>query len=351
MNNGRKGTLFLTIVLSLFAISLTLLIPILSYFVISLLFYASMSILFLIGFILLTYALHEPISSFRWRRRYIRRLKKNKIGILKEERCSRNATDFSPSYWLRQISDLYNPVYISSPEINENFVAIINPYGEVYREDDYTNLLTLRKIREYVQKGGIFINPGGVAFWLAWNKKWKRRVSTAKEIYGFGGPFLKNQQGALAGISLTPTVQIGNYSLTETVTYSNFKLLTTVGIQRTLVAFQTDIDKEFCGDIESINGRKNIIEFRAAREPLPKSYPMLRATMVDVHNRKSTIFPMIAVPDGKGLFIFAGMAFDYNNKKVKIPKRTAEDQAKRVIKSLGHIIDNKILLKIHKGEL
>lgn len=351
MNGNSKNPLILTIVLSLFAISITLLIPTLNYYVVSSLFYASMSILLLIGVILLIFALNEPISFFRWRMKYKKRLKGNKIGILKEEGCSRNATDFSPSYWFHQLKDGHNTDYLSIPEINDELIAVINPYGEVYREDNYTHLETFGKIREYVQKGGIFVNPGGVAFWFAWNKKWKRKVSTAREIYGFGGPLLINQQGTPVGVNLTPTVQIGNYSLTETLTFSNFKLLTTVGTPRQLVVYQTDMDKEFCGDIENINGKRNIVEFRAAREPLPKCYPMLRATMIDVHKRKSTIYPMIAIPDGKGLFIFAGMAFDYNNKKMKISKSIAEDQAKRVVKALEYIIDNDAILKIYKNEL
>lgn len=318
-------------------------------------FLISCLIMIALGIYMLCFGFRIQINSILWQIKYKKSISSNKIGVLKEQGCSKNATDFSESYWYRLLENGHNPNYISFEELNNDYVAIINPYGEIYCEEDITNLETFNKIREYVQNGGIFVNPGGVAFWFAWNKNRRRSTPTAREIYGYAGPIRSRQiQQQIVPITaeLGPTVQIGNFSLTDTLTYRSFKLLTTVGDSQPRKVYQLQEDIDFCGDITRIGGSNDIIEFRAVREPLPKCFPMLRADILGVNNRKFTIYPMIAIPERRGLFIFAGMSFKFKDKKGKVnrnKKRIAEKQAKRVVLGMKHILENMILLDMEKS--
>jgi len=309
----------------------------------SFLFIVSVALFASVGVILICFGIRKKMSSCLWRRKYKKRLKGKKIGILVEKGCPPRATGFPPSYWEGIINDDYSVQRISYDKITDDFVAIINPYGEVYREDDYTNFGTFNRIKKYVKKGGIFVSAGGLAFWWAWDKKYNRLIPTAKEIYGYQARVSNFQQSSL--INLVPNVMIGTHSLVETLTNANFKLLTTINKPQQYSAYQTPEDKKFCGNIESIGGTKDIVEFRGAREPLPKCYPMLRATTTN----GSTIYPILAIPHGRGIFVFGGVSLDFN--KLPCNKTIAESQVKKIVKGLDNIIKNKIVLKIERGEV
>ena len=47
----------------------------------------------------------------------------------------------------------------------EEFSIILNPFGELYLEEDLGNQRSFRKIKEYVKHGGVFVNMG--AFTIA----------------------------------------------------------------------------------------------------------------------------------------------------------------------------------------
>ena len=369
MKNGGEYRLFIPIILTFIAVFTPIFLQaiISEDFILSPYSLYSMVVLLIMGIYMLIFGFRKPINSTIWKSSYKKRLSSRKIGILLEKGCKSNATDFTPSYWFNLLKKRYKTEYLPFSKIDNDFIAVINPYGEVYWEDDYTHFGTFNKIREYVQNGGIFVNVGGVGFWYAWNKKWERSISTAKEIYGFAGPVKLgkiNQQIVPIEVNLGPTVQIGNHSLTDTLTYKNFKMLTTVGRPRPLSVYQTDDDIKFCGKIENIGG-KDIVEFRAAREPMPKCYPMLRAYIYDIHKNRRIIYPLVAIPDGQGLFIFAGMAFNFKKrtyyeiikgKKVKkvtspVNKRMAKNQVKKVIAGLDTIISKETLLKIERKEV
>ena len=348
--------IILSLLLTLVTISISFLLPAVSSYdvfgSIYWLFFSSTSLA--IGFILLIYGFRNLLRRYMWVRKYCLISKGSKIGILKEEGCKSNATDLSPAYWYKKIQDLgkYRVDYVTFSNIKKEYIALINPYGEVYPEEDYTNLITFNKIRNYVKNGGIFVSPAGVSFWHAWNSKRKRTTPTASEIYSYKEKLHTlatiQQQYIPAEYILEPIFQWGNFSLIDTLTNKAFKLLTTTGDVKKRKVYQVQEDENFCGKIASIERNTEILEFRAAREPLPTSYPMLRADVVDVNGKKRIIYPMIAIPDGKGIFIFSGMTFDY--KKNTANKTIVYHQAERVIKSLDYIIENGKILELNALE-
>lgn len=297
----------------------------------------------LIGVLLICFGMRKKLSSWLWQRKYKKRLNGKKIGILYEDGHPSHVTTVSPFDWCTILKTYdYFIQKISYDEITDDFIAIINPYGEVYREDDYTHFETFNRIKEYVRRGGIFVSAGGLAFWWAWDKKYNRLIPTAKEIYGYQAVFSRFSLNI--SLNLIPSVMIGAHSLIETLTNENFKLLTTANGPTQRVAYQTPEDKKFCGDIENVGGTKNIVEFRAAREPLPKCYPMLRAD-----TNRGTIYPILAIPHGKGIFIFSGVSLDY--KKPPCNKSLVKSQIEKIAKGVDNIIKNKVLLKIEKNEI
>lgn len=320
----------------------------------------SMAALFSTGVFLICYGYRKKISSSLWKWKYKKRCCNNKIGVLNEKGCPRQATSFTVDYWIRQLNKKHNINKITFSDIDDSYIAIINPYGEVYNEENYTTYGTFNKIRTYVKNGGIFVSAGGLAFWWGWDKKNKRFIPTAKEIYSYGGTIKTAPKAPKSSITLIPTVMLGQHSLIDTLTNKHFKLLTTVWAPQLCKAYQTDEDKNFCGNIENIGNITDVIEFRAGREPLPKCYPMLR---INLHG--TIIYPILAIPDGRGLFIFGGMNLDYNfpsskiiiNKTqptkltIKKLKRITSNQIKKIIKGLDNIIENETLLKIEKNEI
>lgn len=56
--------------------------------------------------------------------------------------------------------------------------VIINPYGGVYPETDFSNLTSLNIIFQYVRNGGIYINISDIPFYYAYDKDLNRRIDT-----------------------------------------------------------------------------------------------------------------------------------------------------------------------------
>jgi hypothetical protein len=59
----------------------------------------------------------------------------------------------------------YDACLIFPHQIDNSFVIIINPYGERYLEEDLARRRTFHRIKEYLKRGGIFVNTAGLAFY------------------------------------------------------------------------------------------------------------------------------------------------------------------------------------------
>lgn len=79
----------------------------------------------------------------------------------------------------------------------DSYIAVLNPYGGVYPENDLKTSQTLNKIFDYVNKGGIFVNVADIPGYWAYNKILKRRLDATPAIYGID----RTKEG---GIAITP---------------------------------------------------------------------------------------------------------------------------------------------------
>jgi len=256
-----------------------------------------------------TYLLfYERIEEFWWSIHKRRNLGRPIFGILKQEGCLRSATRFTPEDWRQRLEELckgreIKVETIQAEQISSKYTVVLNPYGEYYPEKDLVELNTLQEIKKYILNGGAFVNAGGFAFYHGWDWIRRREATLGKEFEGY-------QETGVPGSRLFVPARLWPasyaFSLTETPLNDFFKVMTTMGDPQTVRVYQDDTDRRYSGDISRVGGSDYIREFRAAREPLRNAQPLLRARWP---NETSTtiVYPIIAIPTGKGCLVLAGM--------------------------------------------
>jgi hypothetical protein len=244
------------------------------------------------------------------------RFKNPKIGVLSPTEVSDEeikdllrSTAYTPELWLNDLrSESFEAEKTSDLNLKGDFSIIFNPFGELYLENDTTNLKTFQKVKEYVRKGGVFVNTAGLAFFYMWNPKTK--------IEGLTGPMLKTYSGSAvtkqkssstyeSAIALQPIVIPDGSSLIDTWLYENFGVRTTLGDERLLKA---EAVGSFDGIIEK---NSDIQEFRSAlrcEHPECQLIPIIRSEYVyQPTGRKHECYPIAAVKYGFGYLILVGM--------------------------------------------
>ncbi len=224
--------------------------------------------------------------------RYKRKLKKPVIAILHENNCESERTKFSPNDWYNHFADKgYKTKYIRANEIDEKFTLIINPYGEVYPEQDLVNLTTLKRIKDYIELGGIFINAGGFPFYYGWHTQHKKKQVLPKEMQTY-----KLEPGGI----LQPIILQGYTSLIDTPLFDYFRVLTTSTPDEVVKVSQNQHDKKLAGDLTNSKDDE-VVEFRAIREPAPHCFPLLRSCS------NKNVYPIACIKSKKGYLISAGI--------------------------------------------
>ena len=291
--------------------------------------------LIILFILFLIYLSSDYICCIWWSKKYKKILKISKIAILKDEGCNLEKIKFTPENWKEFLEEDYTIQLINISQISHEYIAIINPYGEFYPEENLLYKTSFNKIKEYVMNGGIFVSTAGLAFWYAWNKETERHPSTAKEVYFFQGRMNNNQQ-----IFLEPSFStLPLNSLTDTMTYEKLGLLTT-GFKhpvRTKV-YQDIKDVEKCGDIKNIGDTDEIFEFRATREPTQDFVPLLRAKVPDPQ-KKVEVYPLVYVPDKRGKFIFTGMHMNIKVNDTVLTENGEINQVNNTQNDLDHIME------------
>lgn len=84
---------------------------------------------------------------------------------------------------LRQLKEEFKKEKIKFEIIKEEtklnqYSIVVNPYGGVYPEKNLTELSSLNLIFDYVRKGGIYINIADIPFYYAFDNNLNRRVDT-----------------------------------------------------------------------------------------------------------------------------------------------------------------------------
>ena len=249
------------------------------------------------------YFLYSKISYAIFKAKMKWRLRNPKIGIIEQHGCPAPFTSFSPTDWKRRLDKLsVDTEIIPISAINNKYVAIINPYGETYPEEDLVNLKSFKRIKKYVSNGGIFVCAGGLAFFYGYDFKSDRNVP-------LGDPFLVYVQISPPNRPLVLTSQESypSYSLVNTILRKRFNILTSFGDTTRNTVFQTATDKKFAGDLVNIGGVSETLQFRAVREPTRRCIPFLRVRLQIAEDKQIELYVIAAVPRGKGCLMLCGM--------------------------------------------
>lgn len=242
---------------------------------------------------------HSRLSRFFWKKTIIGTLRNRLIGIINEDSCPRMFTDFSPQDWQRRLQQLnLETRLIKMTEICNSFACVINPYGETYPEEDLFNLESLKKVKDYVNNGGIFVHAGGIAFFYGYDYRNKRNPPLAKDIQ----ILVPTRTPTGVTIMVPQPTYPPAFSLIDTVLNEHFHVVTTWGGTEKNPVFQQPDDRRFVGDIANAGGVAEVLQFRAVREPMRRCIPFLRA-----NSSIGEVYPIAGIPFGKGCLVLCGM--------------------------------------------
>ena len=306
-----------------------------------------LTILILFAVVLFFPKLNLYLTPASWIRRWLfrRRFMNPEIGILNgyvksqinETRCISIFTEFSPEDWRDYFESRghsrarYRVTLIPSEKIGQRFAVIINPFGEAYPERDLIELSTFKTIKKFVHRGGIFVHAGGVPFYYSWDVRTGRKRSTSKDLHFSSFTSMPVGQPAL----ITPAYARGRVpSLVDTLVRAHFHVRTTADDTPNIVSvFQTAADRSFVMDIEQVGGTDKVEEWRAVVEETPQFIPFLRCKTP----KFGEVYPLCAVPFGKGYFVLAGMTFATQAMDGNI--RIARAQFEKVCTTIVNMID------------
>ncbi len=197
-------------------------------------------------------------------------------------------TTRSPDEWCQELR-VQNPSWhinlasVDHALMNETDI-IINPFGEVYPEEDLSLHTTFIRIRDYVRAGGIFVNIAGYPFW------WKSNPATG----------VKAEAGRWE--QQPPNLMILKPLLPDLLGISPI----IPGSPHHTATRQERRDHERFGEIAGAGGGNDAILFRPYPITTQRMIPMLRSD-----NGQEIVIG--AVPYGAGHFLFAGVEIDQNS--------------------------------------
>jgi len=218
-----------------------------------------------------------------------------KIGILsgniespiREYKCQHSNSGVTAGMWLTEIKRALKTKkvkVIPTSKIDDNFAIIINPFGDIYPEEDTKLHTTFYKICKFIESGGIFICTGG-AFWAHQNTK----ISEEAEWV-----FVKTQEG--------------KQSLKDSFLYKEFGIVTTgeifsgkdIVLQEPIEieVYQKEEDKTYIGTL--VENHTKINRFRSLMSESSNYIPLLR-------EKEDKSFPLAVVQYGNGYLMHAGM--------------------------------------------
>lgn len=83
-------------------------------------------------------------------------------------------SDRTPTDWRTALESIgWNVETAPVQRITEDPVPdmVINPFGEIYPEADFSSNSTISEIRKYVWNGGVFVNVAGIPFWYRYSPR------------------------------------------------------------------------------------------------------------------------------------------------------------------------------------
>jgi len=284
--------------------------------------------LVLLGIVLLLY-LVGPLFVDNFKKILIRtsRICCPKIGILngyisdpKKEYCCRmastNVTSYMWYYELRKalckmVMKRINLITVS--EIDDTFSMIINPFTDNFPEEDTEFHPTFYKIRQYIENGGIFVNPGGAFFW---------NQNTLKPDIMEETILRRNNNAQL----MSDTPLFLKFGVSYSMEIRDRNGVETYKEPFQIKIFQEDNDKLIAGELLVNN---NLVKKFRAVQPGTKDYiPLLRE-----EGNKS--FPIAAIPYRHGFLLLIGLFMESeSSEEFKIAIRAVKNMIENRFKRL-----------------
>jgi hypothetical protein len=205
-------------------------------------------------------------------------------------KMSSTYTNRRPDDWRYELKK-QNPAWkIELASTNRTFEEcpdiLVNPFGEVYPEEDISSHSTFRRIRDYVYNGGVYVNVAGYPFWYKANPFTGMKTPAGNIVASSPGSSIFIIQSLLPDyLGITP-VMPGSPILSVTK--------------------QGTADKEQFGELAGAGGQSDAKMFRQYDISTQPMIPMLRTD-----NGQYIIIG--AVPFGDGYFVFAGVEIDQNS--------------------------------------
>lgn len=182
----------------------------------------------------------------------------------------------------------------------EKYAVLLNPFGEIYLEEDRRNFSTYERIKDFISEGGIFCCTGGFPFYYYWD------------------PILNTP------IETTPKTRIA-----DALSYKDIRLFFDSLVSKDFGAiilnfpdsptpaptYQVPDDTKFFGDLSEVGGTDKVLEFRSLSEGTRGLIPGLR-----IRHGKEDKFALAAISYGEGYLIIAGMDVRTNVEFEKLAK-------------------------------
>lgn len=273
--------------------------------------------------VIATWLTWPSIDRFVWRLTGRIRFRNPRVGVLVERGCSPTLSKFGPQDWLVTLGRRWSQVcYVAPEDITTKYAIIVNPYGETYPEEYVLRTRTLNRIERFVLDGGVFVHAGGYPFFYAFDRKNGTPIPLASELALLRGRLDAagiamipgTTLGTVTGsrIAMEPATAPGVYDLVSgTILLTRLHLRVTLGSEETVSLYQNPSDIELVGDLKAATGLDTVIQFRALRQPIPNCYPLVRAKS-QVYGE---IYPVVAVPYGKGFFLFADVMLKHPDQR------------------------------------
>jgi len=241
-----------------------------------------------------------------------------KIGVLsgyleetkKGKLPNQHYTQYTPQEWYDALSSNtdFNVNWTVATDISDNFDVIINPFGDEYPEIDKPNLSTLRSIKKFVKKGGVFVNVSGLAFYYVWDGQ-KEDLS---------GPLYETYRIDKLPSYLTRVILLESSPLRDCSLYTFFSIRTTFFDPAILTA--EAVSDSFFDKLDNIGGTKKVKEFRSAYRSKSEEFtliPLLK-TAHKIPTRKEfkkktldfDCYPIAAVKYGYGYLLLNGFKLE-----------------------------------------
>ncbi len=274
------------------------------------------------------------------------RFSKPVVGVLRLPTLSKDefskvtrGPSVTPPEWADRIGALGLDARLAELHMSLENTMIVNPLGESYPEEDIANMATFRRIKGYIESGGVFVNINGLAFWYMWNPSTRVEALTGDPFMSYSALAVVEERRRIrkrhvraATSQLIPVFHPDDASIVDTWLLRAFGIRTTVGSQRKVKASESD---GFHGILED---RDEINEFRSALRSESTDSTLIPLLMAQYRYRPEETgrvhecYPIAAVKYGLGYLVLIGIAMT-DERHLRLVPRTLEAIRKKMCQS------------------